>query len=251
MNWLRNKTIFNFVLSIGCGLSMLLSPGKAMSQEFAPDCQTAPHCCEAPVNHCCEAPCNPCCEENSCCMLGSRTSGVIFAGALLAGAVAIAASNSHDDGSTGPKGSSGSVFDSNSGETITFFFDSASFENTGGDTIPITLTPFVISPDGRFFFGDPSNLTLNPGVNTYSGLGLIQVEDPIFGAYHAGVQLRNNSTENTVSIVNNNLSVTVGASGRPDTEIEEYDSSTPPVLVVIGGDYQIQADYGYAEEIVP
>lgn len=241
MNWFRQKAFLNLVLSIGCSLSMLLAPAKAVAQDGSTEFAPAP---------CCEVPGHQGCEEESCCVLGSKSSAVILAGALLAGVVAVAAANNHRDGSTGPRGPAGSdPFESNSGEILRFIFDAFTLDSS--TDIPITVTPFVVAPNGTFYFGDASNFITTPGNNFFSALGIVEISNPVFGDYHFGIQVRNNSPTDTSNIAQSYVNMTVTASGRAETVVQVYAGSVPSVTLLIDGEYQVQGEYGYAEAVVP
>lgn len=253
---LKHQTIFNVLLSVGCGLSLLMTPARVIAQEYSLDGASDPQCCEAPVHHqCCEAPINQCCEEESCSMLGSRTSGVIFAGALLAGAIAIATTNNHNDGSTGPRGASGSdPFVSNSTDELTFTFSDFELDITSlNEPTSVTITPFVFAPDGKFFPGTPQTTTFDEINNVVTNLGSIVVSDPIFGVYQAGIQLLNNGVD-TIEFYSEFIVVEVTtASNRPETITDrtDYPATTSANLIGPGEEIQIITQYGYAESIVP
>lgn len=248
MSWLKNQAIFNILLSAGCGLSLLMTPAKAISQEYIHDDIQAAHCCEMPSDHCCE-------EESSCAMLGSKSTAVILAGALLAGGVAIATSQSNRDGSTGPRGPKGDaniVVDT--GQSLTFNFNSITLEDVApldaqDNLIFVILIPYVSLPNNVVVEGIHVQTFLTSGVPEQN-LSPITIQDPPFGTYEVGVQVTFTEEALNDTIVSADFQASVASSRTSSLTkiVESYDTLTP---ITTGDQLQIAAPFTYDQVDLP
>lgn len=237
---LRTSSIFKYLIASICTLSVLMGPAKAEAVDYYPeDEQTA-------------------CD--SCCWTGSAAP--IIGGALLLGGIAVLAADHHRDGSTGSPGNTGDTGETGSsfdfpydeGEYLAFAFPDEDYNiDLVTRSLPspqsitsITVTPFVVAPDGECFEGESLITTYNP--NYGFSLPPIVIEDPIFGTYHVGFQIRIDLTDDDqIEEVHAVLRVDVFSS-RDDDVTRVQDDQNFCDLSDYGNEFQVTADFSYCPE---
>lgn len=99
-------------------------------------------------------------------------------------------------GATGPEGDN--PFSHNTNNTLNFLFDVSSATFTGTDST--TLKPFVSTPDGLIFVGNPRLLT-SAAIPNYSDL--VAVPGPAYGDYNFGFSVDTFLAASTLAFTGN------------------------------------------------
>lgn len=145
-------------------------------------------------------------------------------------------------GPTGPTGPEGSgPFFPDTGSILTF---TNAFETENPVPIGSTLTPFVSSPDGFVFPGISITAT---GANDYFFDDII-IENPVFGTYHAGVnvELVGDFDPGVISILSIVVSDRAGPSPGTATVVGEEDTFLPVFALGMDNQFQSTADFTYS-----
>lgn len=200
-----------------------------------------------------------CEDESACCFRASRTALIIGGAAIvggIAGAVAGATvknkkssnNNGNQSGNnanpitttlnTGPTGLlSLGQFAVEAGQTLTFAMAATLTSATLGE---VSFTPFITMPNGVIIEGEA---IVPAALGTIGPITLI-ASDPVYGTYHAGLQIVNTSS----AAAGVSLSVTVAASrdGSTTALLPFGDLETIPT-----GTSQLQQEFTYGPNPLP
>lgn len=150
-----------------------------------------------------------------------------------------------DRGERGPRGERGRPgsdgedfeFAADEGQSLTFSFAGLTVSLITDPIVGTTFIPFVSTPDGTVIAGTPVNIVAVGAVN----FSPIQILDPEFGTYHAGVQIFNGSGIPLVSLA---LPLIETAFASRDSSLTLLSPLT--VAVTIGPGSQAQASSAFA-----
>lgn len=236
----HKRAFFKAILSIGCSFSLLVIPSKMQAQE--------------------------CCEDESCVQKwGTQSTALLLAGALLAGGAAIAVgtrdgSRGHQ-GDTGLTGSLGPEFVADDDQVLTFNIQGFSMSYAQpGTTVEISLLPYVVAPNGEVIEGTQISSNLNSGGNVISPVGVVIVNNPLFGNYNPGVKLTlinildSNNDPTTLNSMGLSLQTIVNAT-RDGTLTYAFETDTvilsPPNVITAGMEAIISTDFVYGPNNIP
>lgn len=237
MKWLNHPRFIKLFVYPLCGLSVCVNTMQANAQEEF-------------------------CEQEECHASNWHGAAAFGLGAVIAGGAALLAT-SHKDGSSGPKGHTGSpgfVNTPDPAQTLTFNF--VNFEltlnaiSTIGFTGTVILKPFVRLPDGSVVVGQPQTFADFNFSNLFvvSSLEPITVSNPFFGEYSPGVEVIVQDQNETIKTFSLQLQVNVGAS-RDNSNTITLERAVYNLAdfngLAVPPQFQIVTDYTYNTANIP